>query len=138
MTSAQTLPSLAAAMGEVDALVTLLRKENGAIEGGDLQSVIDLYPAKLEFLEKFESNTAEIQGFLAGDGADGLKAKVEELGTLVARNEALLARTGAAAAEIAEEIGRIRDRHSLKGLYGKSGEQVGKNSPQAGKLDHSV
>lgn len=123
---------------DVDALIALLNREIEAIERGDFQVVEDLLPSKSELFERFEQRQDDLGEALSGPGGDGLRDKVKTLKELAARDGELLELTRAAVDNIAAEIARIRDRHSLKGLYGKSGQHVAEGDAARQRIDRSV
>lgn len=136
--SASPMPEPGSAAADLDALIALLTKEIAAIENGDLQSVEALLPAKSALFETFEQRQGELESALSGPEGEALREKVHTLKALAARDGELLDLTREAVAGVADEIARIRDRHSLKGLYGKGGEQVADNGSPRQQIDRSV
>lgn len=118
----------------VDGMTELLRREIAAIEAGDFGVVEELRPRKEEL-------AAELQA-LDGTPPEALEPEmVDELVTLrelVARDAELLERMREATSDIQRALGRARDRHTLGGLYGKSGEKLDRNAAPSGSLDQSL
>ncbi|OWU83196.1 hypothetical protein ATO6_20365 [Oceanicola sp. 22II-s10i] len=128
------------AMQLTDRLSRLLRDEIAAIGQGNLARVESLYPRKTELLAEIEKVFADPEHLLAGDGAQAqrLRARLEALNELIHSDLTLLQRMTEATGAVAREIERIRERHSLEGLYDRDGT-TGKD-PVAGitRLDQSI
>lgn len=118
----------------IDGMTDLLRREIAAIEAGDFEAVEALRPEKEELataMEPLESTPPEAL-------LPEMRAKLVTLRDLVARDAELLERMRAASADIGQALNRVRDRHTLGGLYGKSGQKVDRNAAPAGSLDRSL
>ena len=106
-------------------LIILLRAEITAINNGDLDHVLDLYEKKTLLLERLEANSPKIESQLLTktDAAVDLRNDLTELLELIHKDAQLLANMTEATKEIITEIARIRERHSLDGLYSSAGEK---------------
>lgn len=113
----------ARAMQLVDRLARVLRDEIAAIGRGELAEVEQLFPRKQELLAEIESAFADPAPLIGGDElpAVRLRARLAELQRLIRTDLALLQRMTEATGAVAREIERIRERHSLNGLYDKDG-----------------
>lgn len=105
---------------EIEALAQLLKEEISAIDRGDLDKVVQLYPRKAELLAALEAAAPAIGKSTPSDTA--MRERLQELQALVRKDAALLERMTEATSDLVSEISRIRDRHGLKGLYGAKGE----------------
>ena len=114
----------------IDRLARVLRDEIAAIGQGRLAEVETLYPLKAQLLAEVEQAFADPGHILDGQTTQSkrIRAKLSDLRDLLHQDMEILRRMTEATASVAREIERIRDRHSLKGLYGKDG------SPQAGDV----
>ncbi|SHH78202.1 hypothetical protein [Cognatishimia maritima] len=106
--------------------ITLLKKEIKAINDGDLNVVSDMFEEKSGLLKWLELKKPLVEPFIKKDAAltRQLPELLQELSTTVTENSTLLSRMAAAAGSVAREIEKATQRHSLDGLYGKSGQKV--------------
>ncbi|MFC2970553.1 hypothetical protein [Acidimangrovimonas pyrenivorans] len=131
---------LAAFESDIVAVTELLQDEIAAIGAGDLDRVGGLYERKAELLKRIELRMPVVELFLrdrlAGD--DPLRARFAAFRAAVEEDSALLDRMSQATAEIVREIEKIRDRHSLNGLYGKSGQKLGEEAGAQRQIDKTI
>ncbi|WGT51737.1 hypothetical protein [Thioclava nitratireducens] len=125
--------NLAAFEANIDATLDLLHEEIAAVEAGHLDRVTELYDRKADLLKRIELKIPVIEPFLEASehAAPALREKLRQLKVAVQDNSVLLSRMSEATRDIVREIEKIRNRHSLDGLYGKSGKPVtGQDGPQ--------
>lgn len=105
-------------------LTALLERENDALLQGDVAAVVDLYPQKQVLLTRLETRQPVVEPFLheSAEVAAALRSRIQALATQINRNADLLSAMSDAARAIRLEVTRVRDRHSLKGMYDKSGQ----------------
>lgn len=122
------------------AVTKLLRAEISAIRSGSLEAVTELYSKKAELLKRIELLMPVVEPFLKDRiGSDaGLAARLLDLKRAVQEDSALLQRMSAATSDIVHDIEKIRDRHSLNGLYGKSGRRVTGPGPDRRRIDKTI
>lgn len=122
------------------AVTELLQSEIAAIRAGKLDLVTELYPRKAALLKRIELLLPVVEPFLKdkvrrdarlAEGLAALKRAVQE-------DSALLERMSVATGEIVRDIEKIRDRHSLNGLYGKSGRRVTGPGSDLRKIDKTI
>lgn len=125
--------NLAAFEANIDATLDLLHEEIAAVDAGHLDRVTELYDRKADLLKRIELKIPVIEPFLEASehAAPTLREKLRQLKVAVQDNSVLLSRMSDATRDIVREIEKIRNRHSLDGLYGKSGKPVtGQDGPQ--------
>lgn len=132
--------TIARATQLIDQLARLLRDEIAAIGQGQLARVDELYPRKAELLGEIEAGFGTDENFFAGadPAAETLRRKLEDLRGLIQADLSLLQRMTEATGAVAQEIDRIRDRQSLRGLYDREGTQHSAAVTQPQRLDQSV
>ena len=115
-------------------LCDLLEEELTLIKASNLTAMDQLFTRKAGLVQIIERVTPLVDPFLRSSLAEDTprRAQVERLNKLIREDLLLLDRLAEAAATIAKEHARIVDRHSLKGLYEKSGRKVG-TSPAASR-----
>lgn len=113
----------ARAMQLVDRLSRVLRDEIAAIGRGELAEVEAIFPRKQQLLAEIEAAFADPAPLIEGEAppAVRLRARLAELQRLIRTDLALLQRMTEATGAVAREIERIRERHSLSGMYDKDG-----------------
>ncbi|EAR51747.1 flagellar P-ring protein precursor [Oceanicola granulosus HTCC2516] len=118
----------------IRALSRLLEREIAALQAGRFALVHELAADKERLGAELEAAAAALtpteQRALASDFAT--------LGALITRDAELLERAARATGDVARELRRVRDRHSLRGLYGKSGETRGAPETPANRIDASL
>lgn len=124
----------------VDRLSRLLRDEIAAIGQGKLARVEELYPEKTRLLAEIESVFADPDALVGGQDAPAqkLKERLGEMRELIHQDLALLKRMTEATGAVAREIERIRERQSLRGLYGPDGSSSDKGVATPQRLDQSI
>ncbi|MBP0484586.1 hypothetical protein [Sagittula salina] len=124
----------------IDRLARLLRDEIAAIGQGQLARVEELFPLKSELLGEIATALGQPEKiFLASEpGSEKLREKLDELRGLIRADLALLQRMTQATGDIAREIDRIRDRQSLRGLYGRDGSTANEAVTPSQRFDQSI
>lgn len=119
----QNIDDFTAKIGDA---VTLLRTEITAINEGNLNVVTELFEEKSSILKWLELRMPLVEPFMKGDLAltRKLPDRLSEFQDVVAENSSLLSRMATAAGTVAREIEKATQRHSLNGLYGKSGQKI--------------
>lgn len=125
---------------DITAVTDLLQDEIAAIGAGDLDAVGTLYERKAELLKRIELQMPVVEPFLRDrlTGDDPLRARFTAFRAAVEEDSELLDRMSQATGEIVREIEKIRDRHSLNGLYGKSGQKVGEEIGAQRQIDKTI
>lgn len=129
------------ATGAIAAALKLFEREIAAIGRGDMDTIEALRPEKEQMLERLDEARDAIEAGLAADGdsAVALRQDIHRLQKLTAESERQLRYLAEAAGEVLAELQRIRDRHSLKGIYGGSGQPVTEtNQPGSSRMDKSI
>ncbi|MGR3322014.1 MAG: hypothetical protein ACU0DK_08800 [Pseudooceanicola sp.] len=130
----------ARAMLLIDRLSRVLRDEIAAIGQGHLAQVEELFPRKAQLLQEIEEAFQNAGGLLDGEEppAVRLREKLSELRRLIQADLAVLQRMTEATGAVAREIERIRDRHSLNGLYDRDGTHPAQGVARTQRLDQSI
>lgn len=125
---------------DVAAVTEVLEEEVAAIRAGRIDAVTDLYPRKAELLKRIELLMPVVEPFLRAriESDAALHARLGALKAAVEADGALLERISGATTTIVREIDKIRDRHSLNGLYSKRGERVGDPSAPRRGIDKTL
>ncbi|WP_102223659.1 hypothetical protein [Acidimangrovimonas sediminis] len=125
---------------DMEAVTAVLSTEIAAIEAGRIEEVTALYPEKAALLKRIEVLMPVVEPFLRAriETDPGLRARLVALKQAVGQDGALLARMSEATSQIVREIDKIRDRHSLNGLYGKRGERRGDPARPAAGIDKTL
>lgn len=120
--------------------VSLLKQEIAGINEGKLNIVSELYNQKASILKWLELKMPLVEPFMNDDAvrARRLPDRLAELKDAVSENNALLSRMSVAAGTIVREIEKAQQRHSLSGLYGKSGRRIGADSSRSRTLDKEL
>lgn len=120
--------------------VALLKQEIAGINDGKLNIVSELYDQKASILKWLELKMPLVEPFMNDDAvkARRLPDRLAELKEAVTENSALLSRMAGAAGTIVREIEKAQQRHSLNGLYGKSGRRIGDQAGQKKILDREL
>lgn len=128
------LQNIDAFAGKLNEAITLLKKETAAINEGDLNVVSENFDEKSGLLKWLELKRPLVEPFVKKDAAltRRLPELLDELRGAVTENTTLLSRMADAAGSVAREIEKATQRHSLDGLYGKSGQKV--NDPATSKM----
>jgi len=106
--------------------VELLRAEMDGIRNGRLQVVEELFSRKSKVLKWLELKLPLAEPFIRQPAAEArqLPKILSELRDTVTEDSEMLSRMATAAGTVLREIEKVRDRNSLSGTYGKSGEKV--------------
>lgn len=133
----QNIDDFAAKLGEA---VSLLKQEIAGINDGNLNIVSELYNQKASILKWLELKMPLVEPFMEDDvvRTRRLPTRLAELKEAVSENNALLSRMSAAAGTVVREIEKAQQRHSLSGLYGKSGRRIGAESGRSRTLDKEL
>ncbi|MCH2250922.1 MAG: hypothetical protein MK042_14125 [Cognatishimia sp.] len=120
--------------------VSVLKQEIAGINEGKLNIVSELYNQKAGILKWLELKMPLIEPFMNDDAvkARRLPDRLAELKEAVTENNALLSRMSVAAGTIVREIEKAQNRHSLNGLYGKSGRRIGADGSRSRALDKEL
>jgi predicted transcriptional regulator len=120
--------------------VSILKQEIAGINEGKLNIVSELYNQKASILKWLELKMPLIEPFMNDDAvkARRLPDRLSELKEAVTENNALLSRMSVAAGTIVREIEKAQNRHSLSGLYGKSGRHIGPDGSRSRALDKEL
>ena len=94
----------------------------------------------LALMQELEASADRVEKQLAEGGSDArkLQDKLQALQVLLQKDHELLERMTAATGRVAKELARIRDRHSLGGLYESSGSLRNSDVPKAQQVDQSI
>ncbi|EPX78023.1 hypothetical protein Salmuc_03345 [Salipiger mucosus DSM 16094] len=117
----------------VDELTALLEEENAALEAGEIDKLEPLFDRKSEIYNRLEIYEPVVEPILEShiDDFPQMRTKLPELRELVDANGILIERITAATSAVAREVKRIRNRHSLDGMYEKTGRKLG--DPTSGR-----
>ncbi len=102
------------ALAAVDALGNLLRREIAAVEGGSFDQLVTFASEKARI-------TAELEYQLSEHPEAVSKDKLRDLKDLIAQDHHHLQLARQATAEMIKEVSQIREKHSIAGIYGRSG-----------------
>ena len=107
-------------------LTDLLGRENAALQARDPQAVAALYDDKQALLQRLETRQPVVEPFLreSAEVTDQLRLHIRSLSEALELNAGLLQVMAEASVAIRSEVARVRERHSLKGMYDKSGQGV--------------
>lgn len=121
----------------VGELSELLGHENSALQQGDVSRVAELFEAKQQLLKRLETRQPVIEPFLreSAEVTAELRAKIGALAARLEENGALLSSMAEASRAIRCEVARVRDRHSLKGMYDKTGQHRQGSGPRQRTID---
>ena len=108
---------------DLETAIAVVEEELAALERRDLSRLEQSGARKAALAETLEMQAADLGPSLAGPEAAPLRARISYFRALLERNRALLDRLTTAAGSMLREIARVRDRHGLGGLYGKSGKR---------------
>lgn len=117
--------------------VSLLRQEVEAIGLGQLSVVGDLYERKATLLKWLELRIPLVEPFLKHEAAteSALPELLADFKQAIDEDSAILSRMASAAGTIVREIEKTAERHSLNGLYGKSGHKLSKTGEGRMRID---
>ncbi len=134
------LQNIDAFASKISEAVSVLKQEIAGINDGQLNIVSELYNQKAGILKWLELKMPLIEPFMNDDAvkARRLPDRLAELKEAVSENNALLSRMSVAAGTIVREIEKAQNRHSLNGLYGKSGRRIGADGSRSRALDKEL
>ena len=134
------LQNIDAFASKISEAVSVLKQEIAGINDGQLNIVSELYNQKAGILKWLELKMPLIEPFMNDDAvkARRLPDRLAELKEAVSENNALLSRMSVAAGTIVREIEKAQNRHSLNGLYGKSGRRIGADDSRSRALDKEL
>ena len=134
------LQNIDAFASKISEAVSVLKQEIAGINDGQLNIVSELYNQKAGILKWLELKMTLIEPFMNDDAvkARRLPDRLAELKEAVSENNALLSRMSVAAGTIVREIEKAQNRHSLNGLYGKSGRRIGADGSRSRALDKEL
>ncbi|MEJ5217866.1 flagellar biosynthesis protein FlgI [Cognatishimia sp. D5M38] len=134
------LQNIDAFASKISEAVSVLKQEIAGINDGQLNIVSELYNKKAGILKWLELKMPLIEPFMNDDAvkARRLPDRLAELKEAVSENNALLSRMSVAAGTIVREIEKAQNRHSLNGLYGKSGRRIGADGSRSRALDKEL
>lgn len=118
------------AVAAVDALGNLLRREIAAVEGGAFNQLV-------EFASEKARLTAVLEEQLSHDPEAVSKDKLRDLKVLIARDHHHLQLARQATAEMIKEVSGIREKHSIAGIYGRSGAKRDNRATLMATVDKS-
>jgi hypothetical protein len=132
--------NMASFEADAAAATELLAREVAAIRAGNLEAVAEIYERKAALLKRIELLMPVVEPFLKArlEQDEGLKARLGALNDAVQEDSVLLERMTAATSEILRDLEKIRDRHSLNGLYGKSGKRVTEPGAKRRQIDKTI
>ncbi len=115
---------------KIDETVALLKFEIAEIKKGNIEVVRDLFEKKERALKWLELRTPLVEPFLNHAVFEKLaiQQKLSELKRNIEEDDAMLSRMAVAARTIMREFEKIINRNGLDGVYGKSGQKLGKTS----------
>lgn len=124
----------------VTVLTDLLARENEALRQGDVDEVVNLFEDKQELLKRLETRQPVVEPFLreSAEITDTLRQRIRALAEQLELNSTLLSSMAEASQTIRAEVARVRDRHSLKGMYDKSGNSRDAGSRRTRHLDTNL
>jgi len=122
----------------IDRMCDLLKKENNSIKSGNLDIINELFEMKKEGLRTIENKAPLVEHLINSDSFPESPKKIKELKMLVDENGVLLERMNAAAKVISSELNKIKNKHSLNGLYEKTGKKINQGHISDNKLDQNL
>lgn len=124
----------------VTGLTDLLERENEALRQGDVDQVVHLFEDKQELLKRLETRQPVIEPFLreSAEITEALRQRIRGLAEQLEVNGTLLSSMAEASQTIRSEVARVRDRHSLKGMYDKSGNSREASTRRTRHLDTNL
>lgn len=125
-------------LDSLETMCDLLQKENNSIKSGKLDVINELFEMKKEGLRIIEARTPLVEHLINHPLFDSAPNKIRKLKYLVDENGVLLERMNAAARTIGAELKKIRDKHSLNGLYEKTGRKMNKDGNSQNKIDQNL
>lgn len=124
----------------VEELTELLRHEIEAVERGDMSSVEVTLARKRDLLAQIEDASPALQAEIPSDNkvARLLNDRLTALREVLEQDLRIVERMSNAARDLANELGRIRKRHGLSGIYSAKGHQKDDPLKPPARLDRSL
>lgn len=138
--TAEDEENLAGFEDNVARVAALLDEETAVINAGRLDQVERFIAPKAELLKKIELRLPVVEPFLqeAVASRPELREKLVHLRRRAVENANIIRRMSEATTAIIDEVSRIRDRHSLSGLYEKSGRKVVTGDAKMQRIDKAL
>jgi hypothetical protein len=136
----QDNPTPVACLVLIDELIDLLKSEIDSIERGNFQKIAEVFQRKRELVATIEACTPRLKEELEPETktAKLLRERIATLKAILEEDIGIAERMAAAARDLADEIARIRRRHSLSGIYNASGDKKGDPLSPPPRLDQSM
>ncbi len=124
----------------IDAMIDIIEEEIRALQEGEINLLEDLNARKTECARLLENKGPIVEDILNSRTLESaeLREKFSRLRDLIAENGVLVERITQASSAIAREINKVRDRHSLKGLYSMSGKKRSETLSTARRFDEKL
>lgn len=124
----------------IEQTIALLGVENDALAAGDVGKVADCYEAKSRLLKDLTLRQPVVEPFLKEDIPEiaGLRDLIGSLAESLKRNGELLEGMSNASRAIISEIETLRRRHSLEGVYDKTGQTRGRSDTSSGRFAKKI
>ena len=124
----------------VDEAAEILRAEVDGIKQGNFDIITQLFDRKSAVLKAIELQIPLVQPFIESRFVQSrnLSKRLEALAISAKEGADLLERMAQAAGTVATEIRRATERHSLNGLYGITGQKLGKSALGTKKIDEQL
>ena len=138
--TAEDAGNLDAFAAKLQEAIDLLSMEITAIGEGRLNVVNEIFDDKAAILKWLELKLPLVEPFMTHEGARTrrLPELLTELKDIVGEDSALLSRMAVAAGTIVREMEKARNRNSLHGNYGKTGEKIAKPATPEIHLDREL
>lgn len=132
--------NLASFQEDAREVTALLREEIAAIHAGRLDSVTALFPRKAALLKRIELLMPVVEPFLKEQlrSDRALADRLSEMKAAVREDCELIERMSLALADVIRDIEKIRNRHSLDGIYEKSGRRVTGAAADLRQIDKTI
>lgn len=124
----------------VDTMIEILNEENDGLSNGSVHVVSVTGERKEEATRQLENKYAIVEDILTHhpDRFSSLKVKFQELKDKSDENGVLLERMGIATRAVVREIEKVKERHSLNGIYSSSGRKRSENLSPTPRLDKKL
>lgn len=124
----------------VDDMIEILNEENEGLDTGQVHIVTDTAEKKDDAARKLENKYAVVETILSQNPSQfsGLRTKFEELKDKSDKNGILLERMGIATRAVVREIEKVKERHSLNGMYSASGRKRSENLMPTQRYDEKL
>lgn len=124
----------------VEQLIALLEEEETVLKEGRIDALEGVFERKAEVVRLMEIKMPIVEMLISKDTDEIVELRER---SLVLRDRAaqvslVVERITAATSAVAREIEKIRDRHSLNGLYASDGRKRGSTGPSRQRIDESL